>query len=360
MPSGVGYFALKRGETFTLAGSYEMPALPQQMLDCVFYLYRRDPKTGEIDNRPSGTGTIVVHYSRRHQRNVFLDKIADEPDIMAHYYGVTNWHLANRAGASIIRINTKDGQSRYLEYDPSEWQFIPNSDDISAIDLTDDLDLGVDLVAAYPEYNFITERLVEKLEVRVGENAVMVGMYKDHSGERQIHPVARFGNLAFVATNDSLVKQPNGFRRASHLVDSRSRTGFSGSPVSIWRTPTDAMLNPRYKKWDARFDRALDDLREGHSEEIYVGSTTLFVGLLGIHCGQFWDSVKAYKAPPSGERDGEPIHEGDELYIQSGMTIVVPAWRVSELLRLNIFKEVREQRDNARRIDFSEGNDSKT
>lgn len=330
-----------------------MPAIPQEMLDCVFYLYRRNPKTGMIDDRPSGTGTLIAHFTRRHCRVPLLGKAVVEPDILAHYYGVTNWHLANQAGASIIRINTKDGQSRYLEYDPSEWQFIPNSDDISAIDVTDDLDFSGDLIAAYPEYNFISRDVIDKLKIGVGENALMIGMYSDHSGERQNHPVARFGNLSFVATDASPVRQPSGYLGASHLVDLRSRTGFSGSPVSVWRTPIDAMLNPRYKKWNAQSDRALGDIREGRAEEIYVGPTTLFTGLLGIHCGQFWDAVKAYKAPQGDERDGDPIHEGDQIYIQGGMTIVVPAWRVSDLLRLDAFNVARQHRDAVRRMEFS-------
>jgi hypothetical protein len=331
---------------------FGMPALRQEMSDCVFYLYRHNPKTGKIEDRPVGTGTIIAHYSRMHQRNRFMDPAPTEPDILVHYYGVTNWHLANQ-GASIIRINTKDGRSRYLKYAPDDWQFIPNTDDLSAIDLTDDLKLDTDQVAAYPEYLFVTERAIEKLEIKIGENALMVGMLRNHPGDRQNHPVARFGNVSFLANKDSLIRQPTKFARPSHLIDMRSRTGFSGSPVSIWRTPTDALLNPRYKKWDPHYDHALDEFRTGHAEELYVGGSTLFIGLLGIHCGQFWEPVKAYKSPPTDERDGDPIHEGDQLYIQSGMTIVVPAWRISELLALETFKMAREKRDAERREEFA-------
>lgn len=58
--------------------------------------------------------------------------------------------------------------------------------------------------------------------------------------------------------------------------------------------------------------------------------------MLGVHCGQFWDMVSVQKARqrPAArtERLGDPILEGDELEIQSSMTIVVPAWRITELL----------------------------
>jgi hypothetical protein len=332
---------------------FGMPALRQEMSDCVFYLYRRNPKTGKVEDKPVGTGTVIAHYSRRYHRNRFMDPPATEPDVMVHYYGVTNWHLTNQAGASIIRVNVRNGTSRYLEYDPADWQFIPNTDDLSAIDLTDDLLLPTDQVAAYPEYLFVTEKVINKLKIRIGENALMVGMFRSHPGERQNHPVAKFGNVSFLANKDSLIRQPNKMARPSHLVDMRSRSGFSGSPVSVWRTPADALLNPGHDKWDARFDQALDDTRAGYGQELYIATSTLFIGLLGIHCGQFWDPVKAYKSPPIEERDGDPIHEGDQLYIQSGMTIVVPAWRISELLALETFKMAREKRDAKRREEFT-------
>jgi hypothetical protein len=70
--------------------------------------------------------------------------------------------------------------------------------------------------------------------------------------------------------------------------------------------------------------------------------------LLGIHCGQFWDKVEVYKKPPDSELDGDPIHEGDRLNIQSGMTIVAPAAAVTELLNLREFEMIRQKRDNKR------------
>jgi hypothetical protein len=44
--------------------------------------------------------------------------------------------VAVQGGASIIRFNTKDSGTRYLEYDPSDWLFRPGSGDIAAVDIT--------------------------------------------------------------------------------------------------------------------------------------------------------------------------------------------------------------------------------
>jgi hypothetical protein len=326
-----------------------MPSLRKELADCVFYLYRRNPKSGKIEKTPSGTGAIVSYYARRVPKQRYWMKLgpATEPDELVHYYGITNWHLANR-GASIIRINTKDGKSRFLKYDAAQWQFIPNADDLSAIDLTDDLDLETDEIAAYPDRLFVTEKAIKNYKIGIGENTAMIGMLTNHPGQKQNHPAARFGNIALLASEDSPVRQPNKMLRPTHLIDMRSRSGFSGSPVSLWRTPTDDLL--KYAKWDA-WDRLGESFRGG-PDEIYIGGSTLFIGLLGVHCGQFWDPVKVYKSPQPDERDGDPIHEGDQLYIQSGMTLVVPAWRISELLALEVFDMTRKKRDNRRREEF--------
>ena len=42
-----------------------------------------------------------------------------------HYYAVSNWHVANDGMASVIRLNTKDGKTRFIEKDPAvDWHFV--------------------------------------------------------------------------------------------------------------------------------------------------------------------------------------------------------------------------------------------
>jgi hypothetical protein len=303
-----------------------MPKLRQDMADGVFYLYRRDPKTNRITG-PHGTGFFVVRNARQ--------------EMKFHYYAVTNWHIANKLGASIIRLNTKDGGTRLLEYDPIDWQFVPKGDDISALDITDDLQIG-DEFSVHNESGFLTSNLIENFKIGLGEDVFMIGMFSDqHGGERNT-PAARFGNLALLADKNALIKQPNGMRRPSHLLDMRSRTGFSGSPVTIYRVPSTDLSNIPPSQEGLKVGFALN--RMGTSENY-------FTSLLGIHCGQFWDKVEAYKKPPE---EGDPIHDGDHLYIQSGMTIVAPASAITDVLNLEIFEMVRDKREASRERSSSE------
>lgn len=131
----------------------------------------------------------------------------------------------------------------------------------------------------------------------------------------------------------------NGTEQPAHLVDMRSRGGFSGSPVFIYRVPTSDLSRPSQHK-----------LRDENPTGYMIGGTQTtrrnwFVGLLGIHCGQFWEPMEVRKGGPATERRGDPILEGDRLFVQGGMTIVAPAWRISDLLNSEAFETMRSERE---------------
>jgi hypothetical protein len=292
-----------------------MPKLAPNILDAVFYLYRSDPESGKTTG-PWGTGFIVGRP---------ISGIS-----YYHFYGVTNWHVSNDLGASIIRINTQDGKTRFIDYEPHEWQFVPHHDDISIVDLTDDL-RETDQIAFCREYEFLSKDLIKRLEIGPGDDVFMVGLFADaHGGDRNI-PCVRFGNLSMMASDHALIEQPNYQKRPSYLTDMRSRSGFSGSPVFAYRIP------------GSNLDRA-------PGEPLPMKPSFKFMGLLGIHCGQFLEEFEVRKKPAKNEeRLGDPIHEGDKLYAPGAMNIVVPSWRVSEILDLEIFDTPRQKREPALR-----------
>src|SRR5579863_336740 len=94
----------------------------RSLLKAPFFLYHslEDAKAG---SNAGGTGFLVGVRS------------AAAPDQFAHVYGVSNWHVAVRDGASIIRINSVSGPPVIFEFDPAEWHFRPNFHDIAAIPL---------------------------------------------------------------------------------------------------------------------------------------------------------------------------------------------------------------------------------
>jgi hypothetical protein len=299
-----------------------MPTLRKELNDSVFYLYGRDPETGKIVG-PQGTGFLVA-------------RAGNTAWPTAHYYAIRNWHVAVQGGASIIRFNTKDGGTRYLEYDPSDWLFNPGGDDIAAVDITADI-RETDQIFVQSEESFLTLDIIQEYVIGFGEDVFMIGMFASHHGGERNIPAARFGNLSMLANSEAPILLENGSERPAHLADMRSRGGFSGSPVFIYRTPSGNLSTPL-------MHRIKDPQPTGYSGSQMRTRREWFVGLLGVHCGQFWETIEVRKDNSKKERRGDPIVEGDKLSIQGGMTIVAPAWRVTDLLDSEAFETMRRQR----------------
>jgi hypothetical protein len=294
-----------------------MPKIRTDLIKSAFYLYRRNTDTGEIDG-PWGTGFFVF-------------RTVNAPNGMVFYYAITNKHVAVTVGASIIRINTKDGKTRFLEFNPEDWQWIPDGDDICAVEI-DVSTYSAGDYSVIPEYIFTSRKEIESQGVDLGENAFMIGLFVDHHGGERNVPSARFGNVAMLANESAPIETTAGFRRPCHVVDMRSRSGFSGSPVFIYRTPTDDLTNPQMQN-------------QTYADRLLKGS--IFLRLFGIHCGQFREEIDVRKVRdegPAAEVIGDPIMEWDKLIVPSSMTVVAPCWRITELLDQEFFEMARKER----------------
>jgi hypothetical protein len=127
----------------------------------------------------------------------------------------------------------------------------------------------------------------------------------------------RFGNISIAAAE---IKRDNGYRGPSFVVDTHSRTGYSGSPVFVFRTP------------GSIFARQDSIMGGGH-----------ILLLLGVHWGQFperWELTPTM-APVTEGAEASLITDGHYVLGLSGMTCVAPAW---ELLRLLKADPVAQQR----------------
>lgn len=181
-----------------------MPSLSPTLLQAAFYLFGINPKKTDQIVGPFGTGFIVAREL----------KIAAP---LEHYYAVTNWHVAIGGGASIIRLNTRDGKTQLIEFDPAEWQYDPDIGDLAAIDITTHIDPNRDEVACFTEAAFVTEQFIVDYKLRLGTDLFMVGLFASHGGGSRNVPAVRFGNLSMLATPYAPVEQPHGRKLPSHL-----------------------------------------------------------------------------------------------------------------------------------------------
>lgn len=198
-----------------------MPKIPQAVIKSVFYLYRsrEDAIAGK---NPAGTGFIVQSDGNAN----------GYPSDYGVYFGVTNWHVAVRDGASTIRLNTLDGGTDVIEFGPEEWQFIPGKYDVAAIPLK--LDANVHDVAAISEYMFADEPSHGRgASIGVGEDAFMIGLFLDHDGVSINIPSARFGNVSMLPNSKATIRQPTSYDGESYVVDMHSRTGSLAHQFSL-------------------------------------------------------------------------------------------------------------------------------
>jgi hypothetical protein len=341
---------------------YGMPRLNDRFKHMAFFLYAKnpDPKKGPIG--PLGTG-------------FFVGLEGSGGWYLTHTYAVTCKHVAVKSGASILRINTKDGGHRFIELEPHEWEFIRGGDDACAIDVTDRLTEQDEYSVVLPSM-IATKDFIANDYVEIGEDGFMLGLFADHSGTKQNLIAARFGNLSLLAHDDEPIEQPHRIKRPSHIFDMRSRPGFSGSPVFVYRTPAGDLRAAAERGRDKSFERSRR--REGRysfvgpggdfggelvdrsymfdAQDDWYDRENTFLMLLGLHAGQYPEQVEARKVRKTHGESDDIVRDRDKLKIPGSMAVVVPAWEVINLLNLSVFADQRRERDERVRMEREKKN----
>jgi hypothetical protein len=281
--------------------------LPQRVLDAVFFLYQPDDSGAFLG--PCGTG-------------IFIAVKSDKYENLLHYYAVTNHHIVHGSGASAIRLNTNDGGHRFIKLEPHDWHRMKH-DDIAAVDITDKISGDDDDIVFFPSDWLLTSEFISEYQVGIGDDVVMLGLLARSEGKKRNQPVARFGSIARIATEQNKVRHDEGYYCEAHICDMRSRTGFSGSPVFVYRV----------------FNKNLDFILKTQDIQNHEAVFRTFFKVLGIHFGQFNEPARAKIA------EARPLQDGDRLDLPSGLTMVSPSWRVLEMLNHNALAAQRDARD---------------
>ena len=292
-----------------------MPRIAKHLEKCVFFLFGHHPRTGELTG-PGATGFFVGRQSETlHQ--------------VYHVYAISNRHAVS--DFSCIRINKDEDKTRIIELDPVDWQW-SDTDDLAAVDVTDHLSFNaetnswLDRISWVNEFDFVSKEIAWFSDIGIGDQTVMLGLFADHAGGLKNLPVGRFGYLAATPDDSNPVKLELSDRlsRPSYLNGMRSRSGFSGSPVWVWRTPHDDMNRVGFNGRDQLFH-----------------PRNAFLYLVGVHRGQFREQtiIRSTEAERA-------LHSGDRIEIASSMTVLVPAWEITTLLDKATFRQKRVERDS--------------
>ncbi len=334
-----------------------MPRLSPNFSRAVFFLYRRDPHSGDVVG-PEGSGVIIGEY--------------DMQLPIVHFYAVTAGHVP-RTGASIIRLNTHDGKSRDIDLDGSEWEADLTAEDIAIADITSEISHDTDEVSYLPLGMIATESFISEVDLGIGDDGFMLGLFGAHHGNQKRNLIAaRFGNISLLANAAHPIEryEPSlkiTFKSPCHVFDIHSRPGFSGSPVFVYRTPENDLSDIVYGNGrHVTLRRNSMSMRERETrgpqaenvEIFHHRPDNQFVKLLGIHVAEFNDIVRISKAGEIvSQTNGtqKTLEDGDKIKFPGSMTIVVPAWQIIKLLNGEKLTKKRSEREDAAREDARRG-----
>jgi hypothetical protein len=240
-----------------------------------------------------------------------------------HIYAVTNSHVARR-GFPVIRLNTIDGNIDVLKLEHGDWIPHPDGDDLAVASITlphgkhhyfpIDLQIFVERKHLYASPYDMT--------IGAGDDTFMVGRFISHAGTQKNTPSLRFGSIAMLPFEKVRLGDASNFHlQEAFLVETRSISGYSGSPVFLYRP-----LMDEFETGSGMFEeRMLDPVGKSY--------------FLGIDCGH----VPGYEKVVN--RDGTPHQQGLKVGANTGMAIVIPAWRLADLLNIERFKMERQKKD---------------
>lgn len=295
-----------RGQPFH-AWTWDMPRIDDQLLDCAIYLYPSVAAAREGE-RAGGSGFLVMIKSERVPGHF-------------HRYAVTNKHVIYNArtgapASSVVRFNTRRGGSDVLDLRAGDWMLHPEGDDlaVAALPPLNWIYLKYQLL---PERLFLTEEMVRQLEIGIGDETFVVGRSVGHDGLQRNHPSVRFGNISQMPGEP--VRTEWGHDQAGFVVETRSLSGWSGSPVFVHFLPG----APRPS--DA-------------PGSVTVGDPT-GPWLLGVDFGHLPIYEPVMKKNDRGNY--EPVEGGQAVQSNSGRMLVIPAWRLLQLLNQDVFVEQR-------------------
>lgn len=221
-------------------------------------------------------------------------------------YLVTAKHVldaieAKGASEVLIRLNSSDGKARWASTQFQHWMYHPtekNDVDVAVFN-ANAMEFGKWDHAIFPIAGFATQERIEKDQIGLGDEIVIVGLFASHYGSAKNIPIVRVGNIA--AMPEEKVRTSLGGIDA-YLVEARSIGGLSGSPAFV--------------------NQGLVRVRHG---QLQVSSSPMGaqICLLGLMHGHY------------DEKGTEKVN--------MGIGIVVPAMKILEVLNQEAIVKVEDQ-----------------
>jgi hypothetical protein len=250
---------------------------------------------------------------------------------MCFQYLVTATHVFRDESRPLcIRVNKTNGE---MDYPPirQEWFYFPEAEnfrlyyDIAVTPIK--LDPTIYDIIPVPFEMFCTEEYLAEKQIGIGDELIFPGLFMAHRGVGRNLPILRTGTVAGlpsepVRTRDGPI--------VGFLMEGRSIGGHSGSPVF--------MNFLQHRAFHSDVPQSLPHPSDPRQPYCFMG---LIRGFL--------------KAKDTGEyiATGGNKHD-DDLWVNSGISIVVPAWDIATTLNQDELKTMRKDAVKKYRDDSEE------
>jgi hypothetical protein len=266
-----------------------VPRTINHITEGVVYLYP-SIQSGNQSKEEGGTGFLVA---------------IEAPVVKQHIYAVTNKHVAK--DNPFIRLNTHYGGHDILE---GQWTFHKDGDDVAACKLR--ITHGDFRFVTIDAKQFITPVEMRLFDVGLGDDLLMVGRFVNIGGEKRNLPTLRFGTIARML--DEPIYDPEEKRsQEGFLAEVRTIPGYSGSPVIVH---IDRKNDPDFVKQFG--DKPIEKL---------LGIEWCRVPMLDEVRTQYLNNMRI------------------DVHVNTGMSGVIPAWKITQLLNCQDFREERQREE---------------
>jgi hypothetical protein len=290
--------------------------IPDDWLEAVVFLYENEGDA-RTSSHLGGTGFIIGLTAAGVKGS--------------HPYVVTNRHVAE--SCPVVRVVARDGGVTSVIYDEDEWIYHPDFDDIAVARLPANL-----VPRMIPVGLFMTEALFEELYLGPGDEVFIMGRFIGLDERLENTPTVRFGQLA-MGTVERVTSDYTKLSQESFVVEMRTLTGYSGSPTFVHIAGRPGGI-PK--------SRASKSLTDTLAKRNRRGGTWL----LGIEWGNLHRYQRVREKIGEGrEATYEPIDEPWWVRENSGMSLIVPAWKIREtLMDGRLQKQRKEAEDRSREL----------
>lgn len=277
-----------------------LPRIPDELMDSVVYLY---PTTeyAEQGKRTGGTGFLV-------------SVPAVTVGAPATVYAVTNRHVID-SGCPVVRLNNVRDEREVVPLERRQWVPHPGGDDIAVCP-----------IGLQPEHRFyaldrtewlLAEGDIAGMTIGPGDEVFFLGRYISHQGSQRNLPTARFGTISMLPFEK--ISDTRGNLVDAFLIEARSLSGYSGSPVFLYIRPYTL---------DMEMPGPVFRMREPRPPVLR---------LLGIDLGHH----ATFRPVVDDKR--KPVNPPRQVEQNSGMMCVSPAWKLNELLDRPELAEMRHE-----------------